>query len=240
MNISGKRAIVTGGSRGIGRAVVERLRQEGAEVVFSYHGNREAAEETSRTTGALGVQADAALGAGPLLDAAMERFGGVDILVNCAGITRDGLLLTMKADQFDEVIAANLRGTFLAVKAVCRPMIRQKWGRIVNISSVVGLRGNAGQANYAASKAGVIGLTKSAAKELSGRGITVNAVAPGFIRTDMTAAMPDKAREAALAAIPMGRMGEPRDVAAAAAFLCSEEAGYITGQVLCVDGGMAV
>ncbi len=242
MSLNGKTALVTGGSRGIGRAIVERLRAEGANVVFSYASNADAAREVEEAAGAVGVRADAASadGAAALAAAAAERFGGVDILVNNAGITRDGLLMTMKEEQFDRVVAVNLRGAFLTMKAVSRGMVKKRWGRIVNLSSVVGLRGNAGQANYAASKAGIIGLTKSAARELAGRGITVNAVAPGFIRTDMTAALSEKAREAAVGAVPMARLGTAEDVAAAVAFLCSEEAGYITGQVLCVDGGMAM
>jgi 3-oxoacyl-[acyl-carrier protein] reductase len=170
----------------------------------------------------------------------LGEFGRIDILVNNAGITRDGLLMSMKETDFDAVLSANLKGTFLCMKAVSRQMLKQRYGRIVNLSSVVGLRGNAGQVNYAASKAGVIGLTKSAAKELAGRNITVNAVAPGFIETDMTAALPEKARESLLPSIPMGRMGAAEDAARAVAFLAGEGAGYITGQVLCVDGGMAM
>ncbi len=175
------------------------------------------------------------------MDAAVQAFGQIDILVNNAGITRDGLLMMMKEADFDAVINANLKGTFLCMKAVSRLMMKQRYGRIVNLSSsVVGLRGNAGQVNYAASKAGVIGMTKSLAKELATRGVTVNAVAPGFIDTDMTAAMPQAAREATLASIPMGRMGAPEDVAKAVAFLASDQAAYVTGQVLAVDGGMAM
>lgn len=242
MTLAGKTAVVTGGSRGIGRAVVAELRALGANVVFSYAGNADAAEETADATGAVAVKADAAdpAGAQTLVDAAVDAFGSVDILVNNTGITRDGLLMTMKEDAFDAVIATNLKGAFLTMKAVCRPMMKARWGRIVNLSSVVGLRGNAGQANYSASKAGIIGLTKSAAKELATRDVTVNAVAPGFIDTDMTAALPEKAREELLKSIPMARLGQPEDVAHLVAFLCSEEAGYITGQVVCVDGGMAV
>lgn len=170
----------------------------------------------------------------------MGEFGRIDILVNNAGITRDGLLLMMKETDFDAVVDTNLRGAFLCMKAVARQMVKQRWGRIVNLSSVVGLRGNAGQANYAASKAGVIGMTKSLAKELAGRGITVNAVAPGFIDTDMTAAMPETARSAVLSAVPAGRLGAAEEVAKAVAFLASGDAAYITGQVLAVDGGMAM
>ena len=175
-----------------------------------------------------------------LMDAALKTFGRIDILVNNAGITRDGLLMMMKPEDFDAVIAANLRGAFLCMKAVARQMVKQRYGRIVNLSSVVGLRGNAGQVNYAASKAGVIGMTKSLAKELAGRNITVNAVAPGFIDTDMTAALTETAKNAALGSIPMGRMGTPENGAKAVAFLAGEDAGYITGQVLAVDGGMSM
>jgi len=175
-----------------------------------------------------------------LMDTAVQTFGRIDILVNNAGITRDGLLMMMKETDFDDVINTNLKGAFLCMKAVARQMMKQRYGRIVNLSSVVGLRGNAGQVNYAASKAGVIGMTKSLAKELASRGVTVNAVAPGFMETDMTAAMPEAAKAATLAAIPMGRMGAAEDVAKTVAFLASEEAGYITGQVLAVDGGMSM
>ena len=216
-------------------------------MVLCYAGREDAAQETAAACQALGakalaVQCDVA-DAGAvkaLMDTALEAFGRIDILVNNAGITRDGLLMTMKETDFDAVIDANLKGTFLCMKAVARQMMRQRFGRIVNLSSVVGLRGNAGQVNYAASKAGVIGMTKSLAKELASRGVTVNAVAPGFIQTDMTAAMPESAKTATLAAIPMEQLGTAEDVARAVAFLASREAGYITGQVLAVDGGMSM
>ena len=247
MNFTDKTAVVTGGSRGLGRAVCLELAKGGANVVLCYAGNASAAEETAQACEALGAQvltvkcdvSDAAQ-VKELMDAALAKFGRIDILVNNAGITRDGLLMTMKEEDFDAVTATNLKGTFLCMKAVARQMMRQRCGRIVNLSSVVGLRGNAGQVNYAASKAGVIGMTKSLAKELASRGVTVNAVAPGFIDTDMTAAMPEAAKTATLATIPMGRLGAPEDVARAVAFLASDEAAYITGQVLAVDGGMAM
>ena len=175
-----------------------------------------------------------------LVKAVKERFGQVDILVNNAGITRDGLLMTAKAEDFDQVLDTNLRGAYFCMKAASKLMMRQRYGRIVNLSSVVGLRGNAGQTGYAASKAGILGLTKAAAKELAARSITVNAVAPGFIDTDMTSVLPEKAKEAMLTTIPMGRPGAPEDVARAVAFFAEESAAYLTGQVLCVDGGMAV
>ncbi|WP_418725450.1 3-oxoacyl-[acyl-carrier-protein] reductase [Dysosmobacter sp.] len=247
MNFSGKAAVVTGGSRGIGRAVCLELAKGGANVVLCYAGNEAAANDTVAACEALGARALAVrcnvAEAGEvkaLMDAAVQAFGRIDILVNNAGITRDGLLMMMKDEDFDAVINANLKGTFLCMKAVSRLMMRQRYGRIVNLSSVVGLRGNAGQVNYAASKAGVVGMTKSLAKELASRGVTVNAVAPGFIETDMTAAMTDAAKAATLASIPMQKLGAPEDVARAVAFLASDEAAYITGQVLAVDGGMAM
>lgn len=247
MNLTGKTAVVTGGSRGIGRAVCLELAKNGANVVLCYAGSEAAANETAAACEALGVKALAvkcnvanADEVKALMDSAIAAFGRIDILVNNAGITRDGLLMTMKDEAFDAVIDTNLKGTFLCMRAVARTMMRQKYGRIVNLSSVVGLHGNAGQVNYAASKAGVIGMTKSMAKELATRGITVNAVAPGFIETDMTAAMADAAKSATLAAIPMGRLGAAEDVAKAVAFLASEEAAYITGQVLAIDGGMSM
>lgn len=247
MSLAGKRAVVTGGGRGIGRAVCLALAAAGADVLVNYSGSANAAEAVAADCRALGVRAvtcradvsDAAQ-ANELIAAAIQQLGGVDILVNNAGITRDGLLLRMSDADFEAVLAVNLAGAFHCMRAACRPMMKQRFGRIINISSVVGLRGNAGQANYAASKAGLIGLTKSVAKEYAARNITANAVAPGFIETDMTAAMPESARAAAAAAIPAGRIGRAEDVAAAVAFLAGEQAGYITGQVLCVDGGMGM
>lgn len=245
-NLAGKCAIVTGGSRGIGRAVVLELARRGANIVFSYAGNAAAAEETRASAAALDVEVRAVKAnatdpaAAPALVDAAKELGGVDILVNNAGITRDKLAARMSAEDFEAVIATNLTGVFLMTKAVLRPMMRARAGAIVNLSSVVGLRGNAGQANYAASKAGLIGLTKSIAREVAGAGIRVNAVAPGFIATDMTDAMPEAAREATLAQIPAGHLGAPEDVAHAIAFLVSDDAAYITGQVLAIDGGMSM
>ena len=247
MGVSGRCAVVTGGSRGIGRAICLELAAQGANIVLCYAGSEEKARETVRACEQLGVRALAvrcdvrdAQDVLAMIGAAQEALGRIDILVNNAGVTRDALLITMKEENFDAVLDTNLKGTYLCIRAVVRAMMKQRYGRIVNLSSVVGLRGNAGQVNYAASKAGVIGLTKSAARELAARGITVNAVAPGFIDTDMTAAMPEAARTAAVASIPAGRMGDARDVARAVAFLASDEAGYITGQVLAVDGGMSM
>ena len=247
MSLQGKCALVTGGSRGIGRAVCLELARQGARVAVNYAGNAAAAEETVKACQDLGaeafaIQADVADAAAcdAMVKEVLSRFGRVDILVNNAGVTRDGLMLTMKESDWDTVLDTNLKGAFHCMKAVYRPMMKQKYGRIVNLSSIVGLRGNAGQANYAASKAGLIGLTKSMAKELAARNVTVNAVAPGFIDTDMTAALPEKAREAMLASIPMGRLGQAEDVARAVAFFAGDESAYVTGQVLCVDGGMAV
>ena len=247
MSLQGKCALVTGGSRGIGRAVCLELARQGARVAVNYAGNAAAAEETVKACQDLGaeafaIQADVADAAAcdAMVKEVLARFGRVDILVNNAGVTRDGLMLTMKESDWDTVLDTNLKGAFQCMKAVYRPMMKQKYGRVVNLSSIVGVRGNAGQANYAASKAGLIGLTKSLAKELAARNVTVNAVAPGFIDTDMTAALPEKAREAMLASIPMGRLGQAEDVARAVAFFAGDESAYVTGQVLCVDGGMAV
>ena len=237
-------AVVTGGGKGIGRAVAARLAAGAAQVVIS--GRDEASLESTcaeiRSAGgqAIWVKADVAKAedADRLCTRTLEAFGKAEILVNNAGITRDNLVMRMSEEEWDQVVDTNLKGSFLCIRAFTRPMMKQRWGRIVNVSSVVGLMGNPGQANYVAAKAGLVGLTKAVAKELASRHITVNAVAPGFIDTAMTSALNEKVRETLLANIPLGRLGAPEDVAHAVAFLCSEEAGYVTGQVLTVDGGM--
>jgi 3-oxoacyl-[acyl-carrier protein] reductase len=244
MSFQDRVAVVTGGGKGIGRAIAARLACGGAAVVLS--GRDAVALETAcgeiRGQGgrALAVPGDVAKAsdADQLCAKTLEAFGRADILVCNAGITRDNLVMRMSEEEWDQVIDTNLKGTFLCIKAFARPMMKQRWGRIVNVSSVVGMLGNPGQANYVASKAGVIGLTKAVAKELASRHITVNAVAPGFIDTAMTSGLNEKVREALQAQIPLGRLGSPEDVAHAVAFLCSEEAAYVTGQVLSVDGGM--
>lgn len=240
-------AIVTGGSRGIGRAVAVRLAKYGMNLVINYRGNSAAAEETERMCRELGaevllVQGDVSCAEDceKLAAQAKEAFGRVDVLVNNAGITRDGLLARMTEEDFRAVLDVNLVGPWNMMKAVNRIMMKQRYGRIVNLSSVTGLMGNMGQTNYAAAKAGILGMTKSYAREVASRGITVNAVAPGFIDTDMTEAMPEGAKDKIITGIPMGRTGKPEDVAEAVAFLASEQAGYITGEVLRVDGGMAM
>lgn len=240
-------AIVTGGSRGIGRAVAVRLAKDGMNLVINYRGNSAAAEETERMCRELGaevllVQGDVSCAEDceKLAAQAKEAFGRVDVLVNNAGITRDGLLARMTEEDFRAVLDVNLVGPWNMMKAVNRIMMKQRYGRIVNLSSVTGLMGNMGQTNYAAAKAGILGMTKSYAREVASRGITVNAVAPGFIDTDMTEAMPEGAKDKIITEIPMGRTGKPEDVAEAVAFLASEQAGYITGEVLRVDGGMAM
>lgn len=240
-------AVVTGGSRGIGRAICTALAEKGCCVVVNCQHGVQAAEETAalcREKGAqaLVVQADVSTpeGCEALFSQVQKAFGRVDILVNNAGVTRDNLIMRLTEEDYDKVLNTNLKGAFLCCKAASRLMMRQRYGRIVNLSSVVGLRGNAGQTAYAASKAGVIGLTKSLAKELASRGVTANAVAPGYIATDMTAALTEAARADMVQQIPAGRPGQPQEVARAVAFLADEQSSYITGQVLCVDGGMAM
>ena len=242
-----KAAIVTGASRGIGRAAAVRLAKMGMNIVFTYNSGMAAAEETKALCEAegakvLAVQADVSSSEScdQLVEQTMEAFGRVDVLVNNAGITRDGLIIRMSDEQFDQVIDTNLKGAFYMMRAVSKQMMKQRSGRIINISSVVGVMGNAGQVNYAASKAGVIGMTKSLARELASRKVTVNAIAPGMIETDMTAVMSEKAKEAMKAAIPVGEMGKPEDIAGTVEFLAGEDGRYITGQVICVDGGMAI
>lgn len=243
--LAGKKALVTGASRGIGRAIALKLASEGADVAVNYNGSAEKAEETAaeiRTYGvkALVIQADVSDQAAVerMFSALMQEFGRLDILVNNAGITKDGLLIGMKEDQFARVVDINLKGCFYCLQLASRLMLKEKSGRIINLASYTGVHGNAGQVNYAASKAGIIGMTKSAAKELGSRGITVNAVAPGFIETDMTEQLSDRVKEAVNGMIPLKKFGKPEDVANAVAFLAGEEARYITGEVLAVDGGL--
>ena len=247
MHLDGKTALVTGGSRGIGRAIALKLASEGAAVAINYAGNAKAAEDVKAAIEAAGgkatvVQADVSNGESveAMVKEVVDTFGGIDILVNNAGITRDGLLMRMKEEDWDAVLDTNLKGVFYCTKAVSKLMMKKRSGRIVNMASVVGLTGNAGQANYAAAKAGILGFSKSMAKELASRGITVNMVAPGYINTDMTSVLPEKVREAMVEGIPMGRVGNPEDVANAVSFLVSDEASYITGQVINVDGGMVM
>ena len=247
LDLSGTTALVTGGTRGIGRAVVLALAAAGAKVAFTYRASAEAAdalvaELAEAGTEAFGILAEAtdAAAAEAAVGAVVERWGRIDALVVNAGITRDGLMIRMTAADWQAVIDTNLTGAFHVCKAAYRPMMKQRSGSIVTLSSVVGVNGNAGQANYAASKAGLIGLTKSLAKELAGRGVRANVVAPGYIATDMTAAVSEKATEAMAAQIPLGRTGTPEDIANAVLWLCSPAASYVTGHVLHVDGGMAM
>jgi 3-oxoacyl-[acyl-carrier protein] reductase len=243
--LEGKGALVTGASRGIGAAIALRLAEEGAAVAVNYSGSRDAALAVCTAIEAAGgravaLQADVSdpASASALVEQALSELGSLDILVNNAGITRDGLLVRMSDEDWASVIATNLTGVFSVTRAAAKVMMKARHGSIVNITSVVGIAGNAGQANYSAAKAGVIGLTKSVAKELAPRGVRCNAVAPGFIETDMTASLTDPQREAILGAVALGRLGSVGDVAAAVAFLASDDASYVTGQVLAVDGGM--
>ena len=245
--LKGKCAIVTGAAKGIGKAIALKLASLGANIVLNYRSSEEKAIETENEIKALGVEVLRVKGdisnisdVENLINTAKENFGKIDIMVNNAGITKDTLILRMKEEDFDSVINVNLKGVFNCLKTITPVMVKQREGKIINLSSVVGLSGNAGQVNYAASKAGVIGMTKSLAKEVGARGITVNAVAPGFIETDMTEVFGDKFNEEAKKAIPLKRLGKPEDVANVVAFLASEDANYITGQVIQVDGGMVM
>lgn len=243
--LDGQNALVTGASRGIGRSIALALAEAGANVAVNFAGNKEAADSVVREIEALGVKAYAVQGHvgsseqfEAMVKGVLENWGSIDILVNNAGITRDNLMMRMKEEEFDEVIETNLKGVFNGIKAVTRPMMKQRSGKIINISSVVGVLGNAGQANYVAAKAGVIGLTKSSARELASRGITVNCIAPGFIETDMTEKLSEELRQGMLSSIPLARLGRPEEIAKVAVFLASDSASYMTGQTLHVDGGM--
>jgi 3-oxoacyl-[acyl-carrier protein] reductase len=247
LSLRGRSAIVTGGGRGIGRAIATELARAGANLVITYRSNSSLAEAAAREIRALGVgcqtcQADVREGSD--IDRAVkdcqQAFGSLDILVNNAGMTSDNLVMRLSKEAWDDVLDTNLRGTFLATKAALRPMVRARWGRIINITSVVGVSGNAGQANYAAAKAGIIGFTRSVALEVASRGITVNAIAPGFVQTDMTAGLSDEQKELIKDRIPMGRYGEASEIAPIVAFLASDAAAYITGQTLNVDGGLVM
>ncbi len=247
MALEGKVALVTGASRGIGRAIALTLAKNGADIAINFAGNVTAAEGVAGEIKAMGRKAILVQGSvtdtatcQEMVNKVISELGKIDILVNNAGITRDGLLMRMSSEDWDAVLTTNLKGVFNCTKAVIKPMMKQRSGRIVNMASVVGETGNAGQANYAAAKAGVIGFTKTMAKEIASRGITVNAVAPGFIATDMTKVLPDKVKETMETGIPLGRAGEPQDVANAVLFFVSDNAAYITGQVLNVDGGMVM
>ncbi|PYP80305.1 MAG: 3-oxoacyl-[acyl-carrier-protein] reductase [Gemmatimonadetes bacterium] len=243
MDLTGRRALVTGSTRGIGRAIAETLAGAGARVaVVGRDAGRAGEVANGIGRDAAGFACDVAdiASVTSLVESVEKSFGQIDILVNNAGLTRDNILFRLKDDDWDAVLDANLRGAFVAIRAASRGMMKRRWGRIINIASIVGITGNKGQANYAASKAGLIGLTKSVAKELASRNILINAVAPGFIETDMTAAMTPEARDTLSGQIPLERLGTPNDVAAAVAFLASDLASYITGQVIVVDGGLVM
>jgi 3-oxoacyl-[acyl-carrier protein] reductase len=245
--LNGKVAVVTGGGRGIGRAIVLALGKEGVKVLINYRGKKESALETLEELKKLGgegeiYQADVSVEeeVEKMFNFVIEKWGKLDILVNNAGITKDNLLIRMKSEEWDQVINTNLRGVFLCTRSALKIMLKQRSGRIINISSVVGLKGNIGQANYASAKAGIIGFTKAVAREVASRGITVNAIAPGFIKTEMTDVLSEEMKKKVLDEIPLGRFGDPEDVANAVKFLVSDEASYITGVVLNVDGGLAI
>jgi len=243
IDLTGRTALVTGSTRGIGRAIADTLTEAGARVAVVGRDQAKAAEVAASVGGnaqGFGVDVGDPASVVALVEGVEAAFGQIDILVNNAGLTRDNILFRIKDDDWDMVLDANLRGAFIAIRAASRGMMKRRWGRIINIASIVGITGNKGQANYAASKAGLIGLTKSVAKELGSRNILVNAVAPGFIETDMTAAMTPEARAALSGQIPLDRLGSPQDIAGTVAFLASEHAAYITGQVLVVDGGMVM
>lgn len=245
--LAGKVALVTGASRGIGRAIALALADQGASVLVNYNGSKERAQEVVAQIEQNGGQAEAVgcnvadfAACGKLVEEIIAKYGHVDILVNNAGVTRDNLILRMTEEEYDKVLDTNLKGAFNTIRHLSRYFLKQRGGKVINISSVSGVMGNAGQSNYSASKAGLIGLTKSVARELAGKGVCVNAVAPGYIDTDMTEALPEKAREGLLQMIPMGRIGKPEDIAQTVVFLAGKEADYITGQVICVDGGMCM